>query len=302
MYYKKIIILIFILILSTTKVTAQSNLDLEVGQLDGTTRYIISTLEDGGIKSELIFPLKTKIVSLKYGQELPNTILGVKKINLSLMKNINTNNNGLMKDSDWFYAWGFKKDIYSETKADLKALGYKIEFNSPQYTTENINYSFNSGYKYNNFDYNVHDGIQYNYATDEEVQFSGKVLEYEVKYHIPYFGVEFSNHEAQTLNWNLNFNLAPYIKAEDIDDHILRYKKSTGSAEGSGYFLDGSLTYNLSSNLSILLTVEYNKFNTDGHQDQYFYGGKDKGQKNNNIDQEINLKSHKISTKLNYYF
>ena len=304
---KKIIILGLVFLFISPLVSAQeseSNLNLEWGKLDGETSYTISGPQQGGFKSELVFPLETKFIRLNYGQKLSSTPLGINKINLSFMKNLDTENNGTMEDSDWLYNWHEqKKAIYSETKADLEAESGKVEFlGREHYYNENINYYFKSGYRYRNFDYNVHDGIQYNYKYDIEQKIKGKVLEYEVEYHIPYLGVKFRNRKKNKINWESSLDIAPYVKAEDIDDHILRYKKSTGETEGGALMFNSSLEYNLKPNFILSVAGSYTKIATDGHQDQYFYDGKYEGDENKNIDQTIDLESYKVSVSLNYLF
>ncbi|MGM0501054.1 MAG: hypothetical protein ACQERJ_00870 [Bacillota bacterium] len=300
---KTSILFIFIILICTPVSLAQNNtVDLKLGRLNGTTDYTISGPADGGWKSELVFPLESKIITLNYENQLKDTIWGVKRFNFSIMNNLDKHNNGLMKDSDWLYSYDTNKVIYSETEADLNALSAQIEFIGSRHYTDNTTYSLLIGYKYNNFDYIIHDGIQYDYINDTQTTITGEALAYEVKYHLPYLGFQLETLQSSPLNWQFALNLAPYIKAQDVDDHILRYKKSTGTADGSAIILNSSINYDLTPDLSFLISGEYSTINTTGEQKQYFYAGPQEGTKISDIQHTINLESYTISAAIEYLF
>ena len=281
----------------------KGGIQFQFGKLNGETDYTIYGEADGGWKSELIFPLDTKFITTKYIHSLKTTTLGIKNINLSVMKNLDQENNGIMKDSDWIYSQSENKIIYSESTADLDLWSGNLELLSPSKDyNQNMSYHLKLGYKYNNYDYNVHDVVQYNYFNNTKSERSGKVLAYEVQYHIPYLGVKVKNSTQQKLNWQIDLNLAPYVEAEDVDDHILRYKESTGETDGSAIIINGALNYNINSNLIFSLSGTYNKIDTEGYQEQYWYDGDYKGEKIKNIDHTIDLESYKIATSIKYLF
>lgn len=306
MRWKQIVLLVLITLFTTSVAAAEettNKISFSVGKLDGKTLYTISGSDSGGWKSKLVFPLETKFTTIYYSTKFEKVQWGVQRINCSIGQNLDNKNNGLMKDSDWIYAWSSDKVIYSETKADLEALQGKLEFVGPSYYyNQQLSYQFQSGYQYKNFAYNVHDGIQYNYDSGTQTEITGKALEYDVRYHIPYLGVKFKNHNHKTVNWQVNLDLAPYVKAKDIDDHILRYKESIGETTGAAIMVTSSLSYNIKSNVIFSLSGAYSKIETTGYQDQYWYDGPDQGQEINNIAHTIDLESYTIKTTINYLF
>jgi hypothetical protein len=76
----------------------------------------------------------------------------------------------------------------------------------------------------------------------------------------------------------VRIGFAPEVAAKDRDDHILRSKLSTGSANGMAYFLSADFAWTFSDGLRFGVGGEYINISTDGTQYQYFYAGPYAGQ------------------------
>jgi len=129
-----------------------------------------------------------------------------------------------------------------------------------------------------------------------------KVLDYEVIHHIPYFGFRGAYSEKVTVpelkffdTWGLDasFCFSPYVMSRDKDDHILRHKTADGHTTGYGWM--GRLNAFLNrGNWNFKVGFDYTYLETDGKQDQYWYGDDpatagvdDTGSKIDNINLQI---------------
>lgn len=270
---KRKLILFFsiLLILSSTLFCSASNLDFGYEKMTGDTSYQIS---GEGWKSLLEFPLDIKLVTITYQQRFNNDY----ELGLNYKTNL-TEEAGTMKDSDWIYN---QKIFYSESKADLNSNFYDLHLakikNLDKFRLKSI-----LGYKYNYFDYTIHDGTQWNYLYNSTSSLDGEVLDYQVTYHIPYIGFDISTENKKQIMWNINVNFSPFLSANDRDDHILRSKLSKAETEGTGIFINYNLIYILRKNINLKGNISYSNINTSGNQNQYYYAGDNKGTENNNI-------------------
>ena len=180
--------------------------DCTVNNESGTLRFPISELE---------FPLTSQYVSVKGSVEIENFI----KIEGSFNKNLALDTVTL-KDSDWGYLYynyhselpqasSDSLDIYSESKAELDAtiwdinIGYRI-VDKPKFTmlialgfmqqyfdftVSNLDQWYPSYFSYFG---NTDQGIKYDVYPYHQYK-SGRVLEYNVTYNIPYIKANFAS-------------------------------------------------------------------------------------------------------------
>lgn len=229
-------------------------------------------------ESELEFPLDSYVGGV-------NASLGKKSvwsIDLSLAKNL-TKNTGKMKDSDWEPVYVLssgqkiqEKTVYSESDTDMDALFFDVIGKYYFLREENGSDAIGSvgvigGYRYQNLSFDISNVNQWSpIGIYSSVYVGGKVLTYEITYHIPYAGV--------VLNWNSpgKFSLdllGAYGRAysKDEDDHILRSKRSTAKADGPFYSVKAQGAVSLSRKLSLLLALEYLNIEVKGKQKQVWY-------------------------------
>ncbi len=98
--------------------------------------------------------------------------------------------------------------------------------------------------------------------------------------------------------------VAPYVRAQDWDDHILRAKRSEGDATGTAVLCDLGIEYRLPAGLFIGLGYEYLYISTSGTQTQTWYRTTDEANAGDwlTIDQEIESQQHAIDLTLGFRF
>ncbi len=140
-----------------------------------------------------------------------------------------------------------------------------------------------------------------------------RVGQYAVSYKLPMLGLVLLSESAEGLTLQARGAYLFSATADDEDRHLLRNKKSTCSASGSGWQLDGEAWLRLATlaNKSTLLlggSYEYLKVDTKGSQTQTYYGddpsfpGNETGQSISGIDDKLFIYRHSFSGFLTYTF
>lgn len=295
---KAVIVCIFIFIfLITFYVNSYACISTEFNfkKLMGQTEYSIS---DYSFKSLLEFPLNSYLLGGKLIFKSDSSI----NVIVSGWHNL-TEDAGIMKDSDWLYGYGvIGKDIYSESDAYLdKAVLTDFKGEYPLKVNNNLVIIPNIGFKYQRYMYTVKDVVQYNYYQNGVVSVDGEVLTYDVKYKIPYIGLD-ANSSNENIILKFGVGFSPFATAKDRDDHLLRYKLSTGDAKGTSVFYDIGVVYKLTPAWLLKSKFNYMKVDTSGYQEQYFYAGENQGLQFSNIANEINLKQKSFDFGIEYRF
>jgi hypothetical protein len=254
-----------------------------MGYLSGQTSYEIDFPWDGYTgRSKLEFP---------FGSWLSggNILVGNSPFyfNFQGWTNISEKTNGDMKDKDWIDSYLFSS-TESDADAQIVILDANLLYNFWQGDNPWGDFAkifqrgktgFLVGYKYENFNYDII-GVR-DLFTGESYYLGQKVLDYEVKYHIPYLGLRWDyfgdgvNSDIQFLDtWGISVQIcgAPYIRAKDRDDHILRNKVMEGKTKGYGLLIGLNTVLKTKKNWTWRLGLDYTKILTDGKQSQYWYG------------------------------
>ena len=272
-----IIMFIFVIFvfLFTGSINAELEGSLDLKRIKGYTQYEIGG-SYYGFSSLLEFPLNHNFIGGKLKSDILNSNFQYK---ISGFTNI-TKKFGKMKDSDWIYNFGAEgKDIYSESDAYLNR-SYIFDFELSYIMKLNKNFTIiaKSGYKKQKLDYTIKDGVQYGSITEtgeyisKENKFilEGELLEYKVNYKMPYLGIQFY-HDNNNYDFKYGFNISPYVKATDEDDHLLRNKISYSKTQGRAYILNAKVDYKIFNNLKFKTEFDYLSIKTSGTQNQYFY-------------------------------
>lgn len=236
--------------------------------------------------SELEFPLNTFLLGPEMGLSYKNTQNQEKiRLNVKLLTNID-DGSGKVKDSDWIEndanflgIPGYNNpglDIYSKSDIKLRANVADINLIYNLWFIEQLSIGPMLGYKYQNFKYDVSDVNQVGYGLyyyTDTGSVSGNVADYEVTYHIPYFGFSSDILLGEKFQANIKLGYSPWVSASDRDDHILRYKLSEGDTDGYARFINLNANWNFLSNWFLGVGYEYMKIHTTGDQHQFFYAG-----------------------------
>jgi len=187
---------------------------------------------------------------------------------------------GTMKDSDWIEndaAYDEPphagRDIYTESDAQLR--GTVFDMNYAHHFRLNNSWTLGPmiGYRSQRLEYEIY-GYRGIWWTTP-ISGAGKVLGYEITYKIPYIGLisDLLFGKDSQFQLNLTIGYSDWAKAEDRDDHILRYKLSEGYCQGEAYLIKLNLDWKFYPNWILGLGAEYVDIDTSGVQYQSWYAG-----------------------------
>ncbi|MEE8300197.1 MAG: omptin family outer membrane protease [Desulfatiglandales bacterium] len=262
-----------------------TEIGLETRYVQGDSTYRIGGVDSqlGSWASELEFPLNNIMagISLIIGsRHAYNPSQTRDRFSLTWLRVVQETA-GTMKDSDWVenddaVQGGFPhagRDIYTESDAQLR--GTVFDVNYAHHFRPNNSWSLGPmiGYRSQYLEYDIYGYSGYRY--DRLISSTEKALEYEITYKIPYLGLSSDLIFGKDSRFQLHFILAysDWAKAEDRDDHVLRYKLSESDCEGEAYLIKVNLDWQFYRNWLLGLGAEYVDIDTSGMQHQSFYAG-----------------------------
>ncbi len=292
-YVKKITLVFSIIILCTSGLMAQTtyhqgttkafdwSFALGYGFVNGETRYEIEFPVDGLTgKSKLKFPIGNDFMV----GEASFTVRSRLFFNLDLAFT-NNEDAGTMKDYDWY---GGLLIAYGEADAKLDGTFFNFNMGYNFINSRKISIGGLIGAQSQVLSYDIENASQWDILSNSTTYYDGKVLDYEVKYYIYYVGIKLDFRPSPIFKMSFMAAYSPYTKAEDEDDHILRYKKVEGDADGTSFLAKGSIRLNFGkSPIFMKVYGSYIKIETEGDQEQYFYGGPYQGTYYSDIDLKI---------------
>ncbi len=266
----------------------------KIGKLSGHTTYQIGgntemangeSLDLHFPISELLFPLDVYMASFDIAVNHYNKFSITAGIQASLTKNA-----GKMEDSDWgwpieyptgsgvYYSNPNSLDIYSESSSDLNSmtvdLNFRYHFMETNQSVFNMIYSAGIGYIYQQFNYKCTLIRQWSPSGLEGFDVVGNgttAIKYEAIYKIPYLEFILNGLTVSDIEFESAIGFAPYVKASDIDNHLMRQPvlNSEGQCTGSAFLFSLNIFYHLESGSAIGLGFEYMLINTEGTEKQY---------------------------------
>lgn len=191
-------------------------------------------------------------------------------IDVNLRTNL-TDETGKIKDSDYINAYKF---IYSESDTEMEMYDFNLRGRINLSKDHKNTVGIIGGYRYQDFSFKARNLEQTSLIPEYNVSKSGLVLKYDVEYSAPYVGLAITSLIGPDTLLELSGQLG-FVTVKDADDHVLRYKKSTGHAEGESIGLFGSITHGLTPISYIRLFAEYTMIEADGKQTQRWYATTD---------------------------
>jgi outer membrane protease len=271
-------------------------------------------------ESELEFPLDVFLVGADLRVEGKIKTGELWSVNLGASKSIN-DPSGYVKDSDWIglpeYNWR-EKFSFTESDAELKALLAYVEGRFGLVTKPNFILELLGGYEFQDFSFEVFgirgwQGFQQDITHFDTLQ-GMNVGDYDVEYHIPYFGIAIYAKVLSQLSLEAKGSFSPQVRANDHDDHILRNKTLDGKCNGNAFKVGSHLRFILfkssnKSNWFLGAGLNFMKIDTKGKQDQFWYGDDpatpdedDTGAKETGIKQKVNSEQIIIQAQMGYQF
>ena len=273
-----------------------ASIDVENGDMT----YIIQGSEDGGWKSELEWPLENivyigGVASVDFRRKF--------QVNAGIWTSV-TDDAGKMKDSDWLFGfYGDQRVIYSETEATVDSTQFDVNLRYNFLSRETLSLGAILGYSYTKWDWKAGNGFQT--TIDPFTFFQGPIegigITYEEKIQVPYLGLALS---MFPLNSSFGFNVytlySPIAQCDDEDDHIQRFKLSTGETDGTFLSLGGDLRWKFTDSWSLTGRINYTSYDLEGEQNQSFYAGENAGIRFENIDLTVEGSQVYIGLMLGY--
>lgn len=238
-----------------TEFTVEPN----IGGLSGYTRYNISV---PSVESELEWPIDSVVWGVKGSVAVNKRFVA----GLAVRQNLDKET-GKMIDSDWI---NNALVIYSESDTEMDMLDVDINGRYSFPYSKKTNIALIAGFRYQDFSFEAKNVVQQSVDPDLNVKVSGLVGRYDIRYSIPYIGAGFSSKIGEKMVFDLSAQVG-FVNAMDEDDHVLRYKKSTGESTGNSIGISGNLVYDLSPNAFINLSSEYLFIQAYGKQTQRWY-------------------------------
>jgi hypothetical protein len=216
--------------------------------------------------SELKFPLNVFTI---HGN-LNLTLLDRLTIQFSVIKNIG-NRAGKMKDSDWVLP-GFLS-IYSESDARVNAVFTDADLIVRLFTVSIFSLKFGGGFMHQYIYFLCSNAEQKDLIPGDTpyLKISGKSLTYEVRYYIPTIQVVPVFTILNRFEIILAIRFSPHLWARDIDDHLLRAKKSKGNSTGTAFLPGIRLRYLFATGIYITARLDCLFLDTKGKQTQSYY-------------------------------
>jgi outer membrane protease len=266
---------------------------LPVGTMTGHTTYRISA-SDGvsSVASELEFPLQGVLAGVSLRAASPASEDGARWTLEGTLLHTITELSGTMKDSDWLDGPAETapppngagaphpgKDIFSTSTAFLSALVLEGRVGRQFPVTPALRLSPVVGFLYQSFSYDVRDVVQVGYGPWAPIStgnVSGRVLTYDVSYRAPYVGGR-ADWTSGSVAVSLDAWVSPFASAEDVDNHLLRFKRSTTSADGTAWQARLEGRFALGAEDALALQGSAVGFSATGPQTQTFYAGPNAG-------------------------
>jgi outer membrane protease len=277
---------------------------LKTAYLSGKTIYHISfdnPWDYGGHgESELEFPMDNYLlgIDLLIGKERTKR---EGHLGFRFLTNIDKDA-GVMKDSDWIEndaAFGKPvhsgRDCYTESDAELSA--NILDFIYVLHPFSKTSLSPILGLRYQRFRYEIY-GAEGSYW-DEPVSIGSNVnvLEYEVKYWIPYLGLSSEAFLRKNFNLNLVLAYSGWVNAKDEDHHLLRDLAMKAETEGSAYLIAFNSNWQILPQFELAVGGEYMNVDTSGMAKQYV-----NGVYNGSVKDKITSSSCLLSANVSYRF
>jgi len=222
--------------------------------------------------SELRFPLDVSFGVVK----AEVTIIDKYTIGLKVKKSLNDPDDN-MEDRDWITDNDPNQlDIYSESEVtDFDAKIYDVDVRYNFFRGDKVSFAAGIGYMYQDYRYETALIQQwspsgywgYDYVGDGSLS-----LIYEMDAEIPYIEVTGSVNPIPALAINARFAFAPWVKVDNTDQHLLRYKVNTGDLSGNATMFSLDARYDFTPYLFVNAGLEYTYIDVDGDMDATFYG------------------------------
>ena len=247
--------------------------------------------------SELSFPLDAVFGVV----DAEAVIINKYVIGLKVKKNVSDPNDN-MEDRDWITGSDpYLLDIYSESKiTDFSAFVIDVDVSYRFFDNDKVLLAAGVGYMYQDFEYTtalIQQWSPSGYMGYDFVGDGGTSLIYEVDFNMPYLMIAGQFNIIPALRVDGRFAVAPWMKVEDKDQHLLRSKVNTGDLDGSAIMLSAEAAYDFTAHIFVTAGLDYTYITADGDMDATFYGIYD-----HTVSEEIESNQASLYTTIGFRF
>ena len=217
--------------------------------------------------SELSFPMNTAQATI--GMDMTFA----RRVRLSLEASMNlTEDAGTMEDSDYMTEWNPNQlDVYSKSDAEMEMLIVRagVLYNIAEGKIWSI--AAGAGFMYQDFSYECYDFDQW-YPSEPWAPhdyYRGLGITYDVTYSIPYLQVAGELTLKDKFEISAGLGIAPYVYAEDRDNHVLREIIAEGEYDGVALLVSIVSRYNLSRHWFVEAGLTGTGIAAEGAQENY---------------------------------
>lgn len=262
--------------------------------MDGHTTYEIAAgNQTASVRSELEFPLAAFLAGLRVRAVTPRFEDGSRLVLEAVALHSVVEGTGTLKDSDWLDGTvetapppdgvGVAhpgKDIYSTSRTTLGALVLEGRVAWRHDVAPGLRLAPAAGLLYQSFSLAAYDVNQVGYgpwATTATLTVPGKGLTYDVSWRALHVGAQ-GELDLGPVTLALDAWYSPLVHAEDDDEHLLRFKSSRTSADGSGWYVGAEGRGVVGAADAFSLRASLMSLDATGTQRQSFYAGRYQGQ------------------------
>jgi outer membrane protease len=223
--------------------------------------------------SELKFPLDVVFGVVKVKAVIRNRFV----FDALVKKNI-TEPDDNMEDRDWLTdANPSQLDVYSDSEVvGFDGFVFDVDLAYKVLCRDKGWLAAGAGYMYQNFEYDtavIHQWSPSGIPGFEYVGDGTKSIYYEVNYKIPYFLLSGQLTLNPQFTLNGRFAYAPWVSADNRDQHLLRYKENrAGDLDGDAYMLSVDAQYDFWQHWFLTGGLSYTSIDVDGDMDATFFG------------------------------
>ncbi len=222
--------------------------------------------------SELKFPLDAVFGVIKLNTVIKDRLL----FDVVFKKNL-TEPDDYMEDRDWITESNpGQLDIYSDSEVTrFDGLVLDVDLAYKVFCGEKGWLAAGAGYMYQDFEWDTAVIRQWSPSGYPDFDYVGDgalSILYEVNYKMPYLLLIGQLDLNPNFRINGRFAYAPWVDAEDRDQHLLRYKENRGSYDGYAFMVAADAMYDFTQHWFMTAGVSHTSIDVDGEQGSSFFG------------------------------
>lgn len=255
--------------------------------------------------SQLEFPLDIYMATARGNAEFQDTWM----LSAAVKKDISSPDDQMI-DQDWLTASNPSQlDVYSNSNIS-EFEGYEFDVTAKYKFLHGENWSLNGGlgYIYQNWQYTANIVQQYSPSGQTGYNYLGDgtpAIRYKLEYNIPYIQIGGKVNLAKQFSMESNISYSPLVKAEDVDQHLLREKVNKGDLDGYSWMFNIKGKYDFTEHWFMTASYDFKKMKTDGTMSAefsetylYLYGVIP----NHTVYEELESTQHALALNMGYSF